>query len=124
MQTFFSAPLLIYKIVRNNCIHAGMKMTPEEKLAENLRRERRAGSMSEGFSITVNGKSVRVGEGVSVAAAVMMANEPSRTSVHGEPRAPLCGMGICIECRATVSGVLHSRSCKMTCKPGMTVVTE
>jgi sarcosine oxidase subunit alpha len=33
-------------------------------------------------------------------------------------------MGICMECRATVNGVPHSRSCKLTCAPGMTVVTE
>jgi len=80
--------------------------------------------MSKGVSIMVNGQPVQVAEGASVAAAILMASQPSRISVHGEPRAPLCGMGICMECRATVNGVAHSRSCKLTCASGMTVVTE
>ena len=80
--------------------------------------------MSEGFSITINGKPVQVSEGTSVAAAMMMANEPCRVSVRGEPRGPLCGMGICMECRATVNGVQHRRTCQLLCAPAMEVVTE
>lgn len=74
--------------------------------------------------VTVNGKPVQVAEGTTVAAAMMMASEPSRISVHGERRAPFCGMGICMECRATVNGVKHSRSCQLPCEPGMVVVTQ
>lgn len=77
----------------------------------------------EGFFITVNGKRVRVALGTSVVAAMMMAHEPSRFSVTGEARGPLCGMGICMECRATVNGVAHRRTCQMVCLPGMEVVT-
>jgi hypothetical protein len=80
--------------------------------------------MSDGCSITVNGKEVRVTQGTSVAAAMMMAGEPSRFSVRGEPRGPLCGMGICMECRATVNGAAHRRTCQMICAAGMEVVTE
>jgi D-hydroxyproline dehydrogenase subunit gamma len=80
--------------------------------------------MSAGFSITVNGHQVQVSEGTSVAAAMMMANEPCRRSVRGEPRAPLCGMGICMECRAIVNGVPHQRTCQTLCEPSMEVVTE
>jgi sarcosine oxidase subunit alpha len=79
--------------------------------------------MSDGFSITVNGKTMRVREGTSVAVAVMMAKEPCRFSVNGEPRSPLCGMGICMECRATVNGVAHQRTCQLVCAAGMEVVT-
>lgn len=43
----------------------------------------------------------------------MAAGTPSRRSVSGEPRGPLCGMGICFECRATVSGVPHRRTCQI-----------
>ncbi len=75
------------------------------------------------MTITVNGKTVSVAEGTTVAAAVMMAGEPTRLSVWGEPRAPLCGMGICMECRATVNGVAHRQSCQLICEPGMEVVT-
>ena len=79
--------------------------------------------MSESCSITVNGKQVRVSSGASVAAAVIMANEPCRFSESGEPRGPLCGMGICMECCATVNGVPHRRTCQMICATGMEVVT-
>jgi sarcosine oxidase subunit alpha len=44
-------------------------------------------------------------------------------SVTGEPRAPLCGMGICFECRATINGFAHRRSCQVLCEPGMDVRT-
>jgi sarcosine oxidase subunit alpha len=79
--------------------------------------------MLESCSITVNGREVRMAEGASVAAAIMMANEPCRFSVRGEARGPLCGMGICMECRATVNGVPHRRTCQLVCAPGMEVVT-
>jgi D-hydroxyproline dehydrogenase subunit gamma len=79
--------------------------------------------MIEGCLIKVNGKRVHVAEGTSVAAALMMAGEPSRFSTTGEARSPLCGMGICMECRATVDGVPHRRTCQVTCSPGMEVVT-
>jgi D-hydroxyproline dehydrogenase subunit gamma len=72
-------------------------------------------------SLTVNGKPVQVSAGTSVAAAMMMAGEPCRLSVEGEARAPLCGMGICMECRVTVNGIPHRRSCQLICTPGMEV---
>jgi D-hydroxyproline dehydrogenase subunit gamma len=74
-------------------------------------------------SITVNGKPVRVAEETSVAAALMLAGESCRLSLNGEPRGPFCGMGICMECRVTVNGVPHQRSCQLICAPGMEVVT-
>jgi sarcosine oxidase subunit alpha len=54
---------------------------------------------------------------------MIMANEPSRFSVGGDARAPFCGMGICMECRATVNGVLQMRICQMLCSQGMEVLT-
>jgi sarcosine oxidase subunit alpha len=66
---------------------------------------------------------IGVQAGSSVAAAVMQAGEACRLSVTGEPRGPLCGMGICMECRATVDGVEHARTCQMTVRGGMRVVT-
>jgi D-hydroxyproline dehydrogenase subunit gamma len=75
-------------------------------------------------SITINGKPISVAAGTSVAAAMLMAGEPCRISVTGEPRAPLCGMGICMECRVTVNGLPHQRSCQLLCASGMEVVTE
>ena len=79
--------------------------------------------MSESCTITVNGESMNVAAGTSVAAAMMMAGEPCRFSVCGDARGPLCGMGICMECRATVNGLPHQRTCQMVCSTGMDVVT-
>ena len=79
--------------------------------------------MSENIRITINGRPVWVLEGMSVAAAMMTVNEPCRFSVRQEARAPFCGMGICMECRATVNGVLHRRTCQVVCIPEMEVIT-
>jgi sarcosine oxidase subunit alpha len=74
--------------------------------------------------ITVNGKRMLVAEGTTLAAAAIGSAEPCRLSVQGEPRAPLCGMGVCMECRMTVDGVAHRRACMVICAPGMVAVTE
>jgi sarcosine oxidase subunit alpha len=81
--------------------------------------------MSESVTLTVNEKLVTVSQGTVVAAAVVIAGfDAFRKSVTGEARAPICGMGICFECRVTIDGVKHSRSCQMLCKEGMKVETE
>lgn len=47
------------------------------------------------------------------AVARLAAGQPVlRTSITGEPRGPLCGMGTCFECRATIAGVEHERTCQ------------
>ncbi len=80
--------------------------------------------MSETLALQINGKSVEVASGPSVAAALLLAGQPSRLSVTGEPRGPLCGMGICFECRAMVNGRQHQRTCQLPCEAGMTVETN
>jgi sarcosine oxidase subunit alpha len=80
--------------------------------------------MSSELTVTVNGARVSVPAGATVAVAMMVAGKPCRLSVTGEPRAPLCGMGICFECRAVVNGVPHSRSCQIACEPDMDVKTD
>lgn len=76
------------------------------------------------LEVHVNGRAIKVPEGSSVAAAVLAAGEwRFRTSVTGEARAPLCGMGICFECRVTVNNERHGRSCQMLVEPGMTIET-
>lgn len=74
--------------------------------------------------LTVNEASVTVAPGTTVAAAILIAGAPTRRSVTDEPRGPLCGMGICFECRATIDGVPHQRSCQILCAQGMAVRTE
>ena len=75
--------------------------------------------------LTVNGQSVTVQEGSTVATAVALSNATTfRRSVTGQARAPLCGMGICFECRVTINGVAHARSCQIACEPEMRVSTD
>ena len=80
--------------------------------------------MSSAVSLTVNNVPISVPAGTTVAAAVMLAGQACRNSVNGELRGPLCGMGICFECRVAIDGNLHYRSCQVLCEPGMEVNTE
>ena len=80
--------------------------------------------MIETISITVNGRATTVAAGTTVAAAILQAGAASRVSVHGQPRQPLCGMGICYECRADIDGRPHQRTCQIQCRSGMKVTTE
>ena len=80
--------------------------------------------VSEPIAISVNGKTVSVPAGATVAVAIMTSGEPCRNSVIGEPRSALCGMGICFECRAVIDGNPHSRTCQVVCQPGMEVRTD
>ncbi|MGB7190979.1 MAG: (2Fe-2S)-binding protein [Acidobacteriaceae bacterium] len=75
------------------------------------------------ISLRVNGEPVSVLPGTTVAAAILISGSTARVSVIGEPRAPLCGMGICFECRATINGFAHRRSCQVLCESGMDVST-
>jgi hypothetical protein len=81
--------------------------------------------MPEPVTLSVNGRSVTVPAGVMVSAAVALAGfTVFRRSVEGEPRAPICGMGICFECCVTIGGRPHQRSCQIPCAPGMEVWTD
>ncbi len=74
----------------------------------------------------VDGRRVSVPAGSSVAAALRIADASgmgvARHSVRGERRAPLCGMGICQECRVTVDG-RRCLACQTRCIAGMRVET-
>ncbi len=80
--------------------------------------------MHDSVELKVDGRPVRVAVGSTVAAAVMQAGQVGfRRSVTGEPRGPLCGMGICFECRVSIDGREHCRSCQIVCRDGMDVTT-
>ena len=81
--------------------------------------------MSSELTVRVNGVSVSVPDGATVAVAMVMAGQPCRSSVAGEPRGPrVTRMGICFECRAVVNGISHSRTCQLLCELGMEVRTD
>jgi sarcosine oxidase subunit alpha len=73
--------------------------------------------------INVNGRTVRADKGSTVAAALLSLGESAfRVSESGEPRAPLCGMGTCYECRVTIDDVEQRRACLVRVRPGMRVL--
>jgi len=80
--------------------------------------------MPDRVTIKVDGREVTVPWGTSVCAAVLCAGVARfRTSASGEARGPLCGMGVCHECRVTIDGREQLRSCQVPCSQGMEVRT-
>ena len=81
--------------------------------------------MPETVTVVINGVSVTMPAGSMVSAAILATGVSTfRRSATGEPRGPLCGMGICFECRVTIDGEPHCRSCQTVCKDGMDVRTD
>jgi len=80
--------------------------------------------MPESVVVRVNGNPVTVPAGSTVAVAVLLSAGVCRTSTSGEPRGPLCGMGICFECRVEIDGRAHRRSCQIVCQPNMEISTR
>lgn len=77
------------------------------------------------ITLRINGSEISVIEGSTVATALFASEaEIFRRSVSGEPRFPLCGMGVCFECRITINGVKHQRSCQILAKDGMRIETD
>jgi D-hydroxyproline dehydrogenase subunit gamma len=80
--------------------------------------------MSSQLTVTINGAPIVVRSGTTVAVAMAMAGQACRTSVSGEPRGPLCGMGSCFECRVAINGRPHRLGCQVPCEAGMDVGTD
>lgn len=81
--------------------------------------------MPEAISIRLNGARVSVSPGTTVLAAILSSGISAiHRSVSAEPRGPLCAMGICFECRATVNQEKHVRTCQLLCAPEMDVRTD
>jgi sarcosine oxidase subunit alpha len=75
-------------------------------------------------TVKINGEGHDVRSDVSVVAVlVQLRHLPWRTSVSGEPRAPLCGMGVCFECRVRINGIAQ-RACQILVSDGMEIVTD
>ena len=81
--------------------------------------------MDRPVTLHVNGRPLTVAAGTVVAVALARAGEQRfRRSIKGESRTPLCGMGVCFECRVTINGRPHCRSCQTVCEEGMEVRTD
>ena len=82
--------------------------------------------MSDAMTVSVDGRPVQVRAGTLVAAAVELAapGRGARVSPGGTRRQPLCGMGVCGECRVSVDGHMHRLGCQMLCTTGMEILTD
>lgn len=86
-------------------------------------------TVSDFVRVHVDGLAVRVPAGCSAAAALAWASDShpalagrgaGRISVSGQLRAPLCGMGVCHECRSTIDGRLRL-ACQTVCREDMRI---
>lgn len=73
--------------------------------------------------IFVDGRGVAAREGETLAIALLNAGVvPFRhTPVSGQPRAPLCLMGVCFDCLVEVNGAQNVQSCMVQVDAGMQV---
>lgn len=76
------------------------------------------------LNIIVDDRRVRVAAGTTVAAALFnLGVSAFRRSVSGEARGPVCGMGVCFECRVTIDSTPHQRACLIAVTDGMRIRT-
>ncbi len=77
----------------------------------------------EQLEISVDGRRVRAQAGDTLAAALLCAGVVPfrRTPVSGQPRAPLCLMGVCFDCLVEVDGAQNVQSCMVEVRSGMQV---
>jgi sarcosine oxidase subunit alpha len=74
--------------------------------------------------LIVDGVPIDVPGQISVAAALLSLGRPFRRSLNGQRRAPLCGMGVCFECRVRIDDIAQQRACQVTVRGGMRVDTD
>lgn len=74
-------------------------------------------------TVTIDGRSVRVPEGASVAAALLAAGllATRMSPVDGSPRGPYCLMGVCHECLLVVDDGPPVRGCLVAARDGMRI---
>lgn len=73
--------------------------------------------------VRVDDQPVRVPEGASAAAAVLLAGpgHVRETALSGSPRGPYCMMGVCFDCLAEIDGTPNRQACMVTVAPGMRI---
>ncbi|MEO8806445.1 MAG: (2Fe-2S)-binding protein [Burkholderiaceae bacterium] len=75
------------------------------------------------IALQVDGHAIEARAGETLAMALLNAGVvPFRhTPVSGEPRAPLCLMGVCFDCLVEVDGRQNVQACMVQVKAGMQV---
>lgn len=75
-------------------------------------------------AIEVDGARIEAYPGESLAAALLAAGVRAfRRARSGEPRGPVCNMGVCFECVVAVDGERDLRACMTPVRDGMRVET-
>ncbi|MDX6239762.1 MAG: D-hydroxyproline dehydrogenase subunit alpha, partial [Kribbellaceae bacterium] len=76
--------------------------------------------------VSVNGESVEVLPGQTVAAVLLAGGQDSwrTTRVAGRPRGVFCGIGACFDCLVVVNGIPDVRACQRTLADGDTITTQ
>nr|WP_315431114.1 (2Fe-2S)-binding protein [uncultured Albidiferax sp.] len=74
-------------------------------------------------TLQIQGRTVQARQGDTLAMALLNADVvPFRqTAVSGQPRAPLCLMGVCFDCLVEVDGQQNVQSCMVEVREGMQV---
>ena len=74
-------------------------------------------------TVTIEGQSITVPAGETVAAAVLINSigHTRTTPVSDTPRAPFCLMGVCYECLMVINGQANQRACREVVEEGMTI---
>ncbi len=75
------------------------------------------------INIDIEGETVRVPAGETVAAAILASGLHScrTTPLSGESRAPFCMMGVCFECLMEIDGIPNRQACQVPVKEGMRI---
>ena len=80
--------------------------------------------MPDEVRLRVDGETIVVPAGATVAAALLARDcGAARRSVDGALRGPVCGMGVCQECRVTIDGERHQRACMRVAVEGLEIHT-
>jgi D-hydroxyproline dehydrogenase subunit gamma len=77
-------------------------------------------------SIQVDGRTIRVRKGDTVAAALLAGGiaHCRTTAISGAARAPYCMMGACFDCLVTIDGVASRQGCLVLVAEGMCVESQ
>ena len=84
------------------------------------------GAAENTVQIEIEGASLKVPAGVSLAAALLVSGitHTRENAVSGRPGAPYCMMGVCFECLVEVDGQANCQACLLPVRGGMRVLRQ
>ena len=85
---------------------------------------RQLGDDPAGIVVDLDGEQLAAHPHETVASLMLRHIDPSqygRSAVSGEPRAPLCMMGVCFECLVEIDGQKNQQACLVRVRSGMTI---